>query len=144
MRTIATVGGLGRSPVAPGTLGSLAGLALIWILRESAGWQAAGCGVAIGLALWSAGPTARAMGQPDPRAVVIDELAGMMVALAWLPAQGGIYLAGFALFRLLDIVKPFPIGWLQRLPGSLGIVLDDLAAGLAANLALRAALFLLA
>lgn len=143
MRTIATVCGLGRSPLAPGTLGSLAGLGVIWLLRDSTWLQAAGCGVAIGLALWSAGPTARAMGQEDPRAVVIDELAGIMVALAWLPAQGWIYAAGFALFRVLDIAKPFPIRHLQRLPGSLGIVLDDLVAGLAANLALRAALFLL-
>ena len=69
--------------------------------------------------------------------MVIDEVAGTMVALALLPSDWRIYLAGFLLFRLLDILKPFPLRNVERLPGSWGIVLDDLLAGLAANLILR-------
>ena len=137
MRTIATVGGIGCSSIAPGTLGSLVGLGLAWILSAHPAGQIIGCGVAVGLGLWSAGPTAQAMGKRDPSAVVIDEVAGMMVALALLPLNWRIYLAGFLLFRLLDILKPFPLRSVERLPGSWGIVLDDLLAGLAANLILR-------
>ncbi|MBI3333848.1 MAG: phosphatidylglycerophosphatase A [Candidatus Omnitrophica bacterium] len=140
MRTIATVGGLGYSPVAPGTLGSLVGLGIAWLLGAAPVQQVVGCSVAIGLTLWSAGPTARAMGKEDPSAVVIDEVAGMMVAVATLPVTVRIYLAGFLLFRLLDVVKPPPLRQLERLPGSWGILLDDLGAGLATNLLLRLAL----
>ena len=140
MRTIATVGGLGRSPVAPGTLGSAVGLGIAWILSGNPLQQFIGCFAAIVLALWSSGPTARAMGEADPKSVIIDEVAGMMVAVAALPAAWPVYLIGFLLFRFLDVVKPPPLRQMQNLPGSWGIVLDDLGAGLAANLILRAIL----
>lgn len=137
MRTIATVGGIGFLPRIPGTAASLVGLGLSWVLRGSPLQQVLGCLVALGLALWSAGPTARSMGQEDPPAVVIDEVAGMMAGLAGLPATWGVYLGGLALFRFLDIVKPGPIRRVQRLPGSWGIVADDLLAGLATHGVLR-------
>lgn len=137
MRTIATVGGIGFLPRIPGTAASVVGLGLIWVLSGSPLRQVLGCIAALGLALWSAGPTARAMGHKDPSAVVIDEVAGMMVGLAALPATWGVYLGGFALFRFLDIVKPGPIRRAQRLPGSWGIVADDLLAGLVTNALLR-------
>ncbi|MBI3615846.1 MAG: phosphatidylglycerophosphatase A [Candidatus Omnitrophica bacterium] len=137
MKTIATVGGLGNSPVAPGTLGSAVGLVIAWVLSGSMLYQSIGCLAVIVLALWSSGPTARSMNDPDPQSVIIDEVAGMMVAVVALPATWPVYGIGFLLFRLLDILKPPPIKQIQRLPGSWGIVLDDLAAGLAANLILR-------
>lgn len=137
MKTIATVGGIGYCPVAPGTAGSLAGLAIAWVLSGSLVQQALGCAVALALGFWSAGPTARAMGTPDPKPVVIDEVCGMMLALVALPATWAVYLPAFALFRLLDVAKPWPIRRLERLPGSLGILLDDVAAGVATNLLLR-------
>ena len=140
MRTIATVGGIGLLPRIPGTTASAVGLAISWLLRESALYQITACLVAVGLALWSAGPTARSMGKRDPSAVVIDEVAGMLVGLAALPATWGVYLGGFALFRFFDIVKPGPIRSVQRLPGSWGILADDLLAGLATNVLLRFAL----
>lgn len=142
MRTIATVGGLGRVPRIPGTLGSAAGLAISAILAVEPIYQVIGCGVAILLALWSAGPTARKMGKTDPPEIVIDETAGMMVAVVALPVTWQLYLAGFLLFRFLDVVKPLGIRSLQRLPGSLGILLDDLLAGLLTQLALRLGLAL--
>ena len=142
MRTIATVGGVGYFPKMPGTLGSAVGLGIAWLLRSNPTMQAGGCAVVAALGFWSAGPTARALGQKDPSVVVIDEVAGMMLTLLFLPAKGWIYFAGFLLFRLLDIWKPGPIRRMEQLPGSLGIMLDDLAAGLAANLLLRLVILL--
>ncbi len=133
MKTIATVGGLGYFPIASGTLGSAVGVGLLWILSGGSMQQVIGTLAAIGLGFWSAGPVARAMKDPDPRPIIIDEVAGMMLALVFLPVRWPIYLAGFLLFRLLDIVKPGPIRRLERLPGSWGIMLDDLLAGLLTN-----------
>lgn len=143
MRTIATVFGIGYVPKIPGTLGSLFGLGISWILAGNPVYQIAGCVVASGLALWSAGPVARAMNQRDPSCVVIDEVAGMMVSLAAFPPTWQVYLVGFGLFRLLDILKPFPLRQAERLPGSWGILLDDLLAGLLVQLILRAALLVI-
>ena len=143
MRIIATVCGLGYVPLIPGTLGSAVGLGLFWILSGSPTHQLIGTAVAIGLALWSSGPTAKQLGKTDPRPVIIDEVAGMMVALLLLPVTLPVYLGSFLLFRLLDVFKPFGIRRLERLPGSWGIVLDDLLAGLYVNLLLHAALFFL-
>ena len=143
MKTIATLGPIGYLPKIPGTAGSLVGLGILFLLKENPLWQAIGCLVAIGLALWSAGPIAKKMGSADPHQIVIDEMAGIMVALATLPATWKVYLSGLLLFRFFDIVKPPPIRQLQRLPGSFGIVLDDLLAGLATQLSLRVVLLFL-
>lgn len=137
MKTIATVGGIGRLPRLPGTVASVVGVGLSWWLSPNPAGQIAGCVVVMALGFWSAGPVAKAMGVKDPPAVVIDEVAGMMIGLALLPATGQVYLAGFLLFRVLDIFKPWPIGRLERLPGSVGIMADDLLAGLLTNLLLR-------
>jgi phosphatidylglycerophosphatase A len=137
MRTIATVGGIGYVPKIPGTLGSAVGLLVAWMLSGNPWHQAVGSMVAIALAFWSSGPTARILKQRDPPCVVIDELAGMMLAVVWIPVSWRTYLAGFLLFRLLDVTKPPPIHQLQRLPGCWGIVLDDLASGVAVHIFLR-------
>ncbi len=141
-KAIATVGGIGRVPRLPGTVASVVGAGLAWWLSPNPAVQIAGCLAVTALGFWSAGPAARAMAVKDPPAVVIDEVAGMMLTLLFLPAKGWIYLAGFLLFRLLDIWKPGPIRRMEQLPGSLGIMLDDLAAGLAANLLLRLVILL--
>lgn len=140
MKTIATVGGLGYSRVAPGTLGSIVGLGIAWILSVNPIYQWIGCGVAVLLGFWSAGPTARALGTKDPHPVIIDEVAGMMIAVAALPVTGVIYAAAFLLFRLLDVIKPFPIRQSEKLPGSLGIMLDDIVAGALTHMFMRAIL----
>ena len=137
MKAIATVGGLGYFSNAPGTAASLAGLGLSWLLRADPRFQAVGAAAATVLGFWSAGPAAKALGTKDPSEVVIDEVAGMMLALAALPVTWKFYLAGFFLFRFFDILKPLGIRQLERLPGSWGIMLDDLAAGAAVNLLLR-------
>ncbi|MEJ0047001.1 MAG: phosphatidylglycerophosphatase A [Rhodospirillales bacterium] len=147
-RLIASGGGSGLAPVAPGTAGSLAGAALgalvlwraPWLLPFVAVATIAGGLVAVRLATglpWRA--TAKAA-EDDPGWVVIDEIAGQLCALLLLPAPSwiGILLA-FALFRLLDIAKPGPIGWLDRQGGALGIMADDVLAGLVAGVLVGAA-----
>ena len=136
---IATLFGIGRFPIASGTVGSAAVLPLAAALAWLGPWIYGASTIAVvALALWSAHAAERAFGLKDPHAVIIDEAAGQLVALALVPVSLGWYAAGFFLFRVFDILKPFPAGRLERLPGGPGIVLDDLAAGLYANLILQA------
>jgi phosphatidylglycerophosphatase A len=136
---LATGGYIGKSPIAPGTLGTLWGLPIAFILAHTPwGFSLLITALFTAVAIWVAGRSADLMGIKDPGAVVIDEVAGMVVTLLGLPFIATTALLGFALFRLLDIAKPFPIGWLdRRLSGGLGIVADDVAAGAMANVILR-------
>ena len=131
---LATGGGVGYSPFAPGTVGSLLGVALVvpllylpWPVHLGATL------VLTAIAVWVAGPVARKLGHPDPPQIVIDEIAGMWFAVIALPPTPYDLGAVFLLFRLIDVVKPAPIPRLERLPGGLGIVADDVAAGLLAR-----------
>jgi len=142
-KAVATCFGVGCLPAAPGTFGSAVGVLFSWLLQRDPVVSLIGLAGVIGLGFWSAGPTARQMGKGDPSCVVIDEVAGMMLALVLLPLRWPVVLAGFLLFRLLDITKPWLIRKAERFPGSAGIMLDDLLAGLAAQLLLRIALILL-
>jgi phosphatidylglycerophosphatase A len=141
---IASCFGIGRFPFASGTVGSLPAVLLYWGLWTVAGWPAtlAGLVVVTMLGFWSAGAAEQRWGEKDPGVVVIDEVAGQMLTLALLPPTPQILLAGFLLFRLLDILKPFPARRLEKLPGGTGIMADDLAAGLYGNLILRAVILL--
>lgn len=133
---IATAGGIGRIPGAPGTVGSLIGAALCVPLL-GLGWPfhlAAAAGLCA-VALAVAGRAAAELGQPDPPQIIIDEIAGVCVAMLALPLQWYDVSAVFLLFRLFDVVKPAPISRLERLPGGIGIVADDIAAGLLARVA---------
>ena len=140
-RAIATWFGCGYSPVAPGTAGSLAGLAIAIALGEFAGlaeWQFALLAAAgFAPAVWAATDTARAEKVKDPGIVVVDEVIGQWVALAGAhPINWKSYLGAFVLFRLFDIWKPPPVRQLEGLPEGLGIVADDAMAGLYAALVL--------
>lgn len=86
---------------------------------------------------WASGRLARSLGVEDPGVVVIDEVLGMFVSLLGLPFDPVVAVLGFLLFRVFDIVKPYPAAALEHLPGGLGIMADDVAAGVYANLALR-------
>lgn len=146
VKTLVTVGGIGFSPVAPGTAGSLVGLLLFgWLQEHMLGYGALLIGICV-LGIWAATRYEREKQITDPQEVVLDEVAGMGVALFALPdAVNPLWfaLAGFFLFRLFDIWKPFPGKEWQRLPGGYGIFLDDLAAGFYANLCLQAAALVL-
>ena len=116
----------------PGTFGSLAGLGIALLLPGDHWHLGIGIGVVAASALTVAlGPAAaRAAGRSDPPQVVMDEVAGMMLALAPVPAPSAVEAAcAFLLFRAFDILKPPPGRALERLPGGWGILLDDLAAG---------------
>ena len=129
---VATWFGAGLMPKAPGTWGSLAAVPFAYGIHHFAG--AAGLLAAafalFALGVWAAGEFSRRAGTRDPQAVVVDEAAGQWLALV--PAGNDIllYAAGFALFRLFDIWKPWPASWAERrLSGGLGIMLDDMVAG---------------
>ena len=136
---LATGGYVGKIPLAPGTLGSFWGLPAAYFLsRLPVGVGILIIGVFILVAIAVSHRAADLLGQKDPGCIVIDEVAGMLVTLFAIPFNAGTAAVGFVLFRLLDIFKPFPIKALeQRLPGGAGIVLDDVVAGVMANLLLR-------
>jgi phosphatidylglycerophosphatase A len=137
-KVIATAFGSGYSPWAPGTAGSLVGLALFVPLASRA-WPvqlAAAAAVTLVGAL-AGGRLATLVGKKDPGLVVVDEVAGQWITLIGLPLTPVVALVGFLLFRAMDIVKPWPARDLERLPGGWGIMLDDVAAGLYAHLLLR-------
>ena len=139
---LATLFGAGRAPVASGTAGTLAALPVVVVAAVGLpawGYAAATLLVAA-LAIWSSGEAARQLARHDPGQVVIDEAAGLFVTLLMVPIDAASVAAGFFLFRLFDVLKPPPARQAERLPGGWGIVLDDLIAGLYANLLLRAGL----
>lgn len=131
---LATCFGCGYFPWGPGTVGSLAGLAIAAALH---GFLGAGRLLLLGLAalsiapsIWASREAARALGDEDPKQVVIDEVLGQWVTLLGVPAVSWKSLAvGFVLFRLFDIWKPWPVRQFEKLPEGVGIVADDVAAG---------------
>lgn len=142
---IATGAGSGYLPKAPGTWGSAVGLLLWWPLaRLSLTAYLAVVALLFVVGVWSAGAAEKILDRGDPGVVVIDEIVGVLIALAGTSLHPTTAIVGFALFRLFDITKPFPVGWVDRhLHGGLGIMLDDVAAGLYALLVLHLGLRLL-
>ena len=141
---LATVFGVGYAPVAPGTFGSAAGLLVWWPLHSaSAGVQAAVIVALFAIGSWSGSVAERHFGRTDPSQVVIDELMGMLITLFLNPVGWRGAAAGFLLFRLADVVKPFPANRFERLPGGVGVMADDAMAAIYANLVLRATLALM-
>ena len=140
-RLIGTAGYCGRAPVAPGTVGSAAGVGLLLLVRSSGspGLEALVLGALVAGGIWAATAIERESGQTDPPSVVMDEVAGVWVTLLWLPVGWFGLVAGFLVFRLFDIVKPWPARAAERLPGGWGVMADDLVAGAYAALVVRAA-----
>jgi phosphatidylglycerophosphatase A len=133
---VATFLGIGRCKPGPGTWGSAAAVLLCWLLTHLVvpQWQTlsivslAALSIAIGIP--AATSISRAYSNKDPQFVVIDEVAGQLIALIAVPLSWKSLLAGFILFRVFDIVKPPPVRQLERLPEGTGIVLDDVGAGI--------------
>ncbi len=140
---IATVGGIGYVPFAPGTFGSAAGLLAWWLLGPSVAIQAAAIVVVFVVGVWSASACERHFGRTDPGHVVVDEVVGMLITLWWNPVGWGGAFAGFLLFRIADVVKPFPANRFEQLHGGLGVMADDAMAAVYSNLALRLGIWLL-
>jgi len=124
--------GSGLAPVAPGTFGTLAAVPLyLTMARLPLAAYLAVLAVVILAGIWICGRTSRDLGVHDHGGIVWDEFAGFLVTMTAAPAGWPWVVAGFLLFRLFDILKPWPIGWLdRRVKGGLGIMLDDLLAGL--------------
>lgn len=146
---LATLGPLGRRLPAPGTWGSLAGLLYFAVFFQRAGTGAVLIATLVGgyLAVALCGEAEIRTGKKDPGEVILDEVVAIPLCfLGWRPLQAAapawlLLLAGFALFRLFDILKPFGIARLQSLPAGWGVVVDDLAAALAACATLHVAVW---
>jgi len=130
--------GTGLAPVAPGTFGSLPGLLLFWLTLDLGFYVQSGIALVLAVAgIWLCGESARRIGVHDHGGIVWDEIVGMHVTLLAAPQSVRGFVAAFVLFRIMDIVKPWPIRDLDhRIRGGLGIMLDDLAAALYAVLLL--------
>lgn len=122
--------GAGFSPVAPGTVGTLFAVPLYLVLVSFSSTVYISCVVVLFIAgCWSCKQTAEALSTPDPPGVVIDEIVGYLVAMLFVPFEWYWVLAGFLLFRLFDIWKPWPVSLVDRhITGGLGIMLDDVVA----------------
>jgi len=131
--------GSGYCPFAPGTAGTIVGIP-VYLVFSTFPWPVLLLSVTAlsFLAVYVSGEAERMFGERDPSAVVIDEIAGLQVALFLVPPSLFSVAAGFVLFRFFDVVKPFPVRACERLPGGWGIVADDLAAGLYSVLILQA------
>ena len=127
--------GSGLLPVAPGTFGTLLAIPVVLLLSFLDAWlYVIVCVAFVGLAIMVADRVEHQLGQEDPGVIVIDEVVGFMVAMAFLPAKLWVVVIAFVIFRLLDILKPPPVDWIeQRFKGGVAIVADDVVAGLLTN-----------
>jgi phosphatidylglycerophosphatase A len=132
---VGTVGGAGFFPIAPGTVGSAIGVAVYLLTAQwPAAWQIGLLAAISVVGTWGATGTARALGREDPGPVIVDEVAGQLLTLL-LTGVGVVgAIAGFFIFRILDIVKPWPARNFEALHGGVGIMADDLMAGVYGNI----------
>ena len=136
--------GSGLAPKAPGTWGSLAALPVAWLfLQGGDAWLLVAVLIGTLLGFFLCEQTAKDMQVHDHGAIVWDEWVGMWITLCWVPVGWATWLAAFVLFRFFDILKPWPIRWLDKnMDGGLGIMLDDVLAGLMAWCCLQYLLYL--
>src|SRR5215216_2075765 len=141
---IATCGYIGYAPIAPGTFGSAAGLVVFYIVRQtgSSSIEIATIIALFALGIWSGTEAEHHFGGIDPGPVVLDEVVGMLVTLALLPVTVAGAIVGFLVFRVLDVVKPWPSAQFEHLPGGLGVMADDGMAALYGNAIMRALIWL--
>jgi phosphatidylglycerophosphatase A len=134
---VATVGGAGYFPVAPGTVGSAVGVGIYLLLPPA--WLIPVTVLVTLVGIWASGEAARHFAREDPGPVVVDEVAGQLLTLilTGVGVRGAVL--GFLLFRILDIVKPWPANRFERLPGGWGIMADDLMAGVYGNVLMQVA-----
>ncbi len=135
--SIASFGGIGFAPYAPGTIGSIAALPIVIVLSNHHWWY-----IAITILLFVAGTfvgnkAEMIYHEKDPGWVVVDEVVGMLISFFLVPISGFSVIIGFILFRLIDISKVFPLNQLEKVPGGLGIMLDDAIGGVMVNIILN-------
>jgi phosphatidylglycerophosphatase A len=141
VRFLATGCYTGKLPLVPGTWGSLPGLVLcIFLFGVDPIYQIAMTVGMIAISIYLSSLAEKELGH-DARPIVIDEVAGMMVTLVFVPQVWYYYVLGFVLFRAMDVIKPFPARQSERLPSGFGITMDDVFAGVYANLLLQVAVY---
>jgi phosphatidylglycerophosphatase A len=136
---LATAGYAGYFPIAPGTVGSAVGL-LVYAIVWAAGSRVLEGSLIVVLfaaGVWASSSAERFFGGTDPGPIVIDEVVGMLMTLAFIPVGLSGAIAGFVLFRIFDVIKPYPAARFEKLHGGLGVMADDAMAAVYANLALR-------
>jgi phosphatidylglycerophosphatase A len=136
---VATFGYIGLFPIAPGTAGSFAGLIVYFLIPKSPVAAAVTIVALLVGGAWSGTVAERYFGTIDPGPVVVDEVMGMLITLYLVPVTVSGAIVGFVLFRITDVIKPYPAARFERLPGGWGVMADDAMAAVYANLALRAA-----
>jgi phosphatidylglycerophosphatase A len=141
-KIIATVFFIGYCPFAPGTVASAFAMALLWIFKPHDTIMLSMLLSSFILGTISSEKVAKHLGIKDPSCIVIDEFAGYLTAVMFLPLNLNVLIAGFVLFRFFDIIKPPPIRQAERIDGGFGIMIDDFLAGLLSNLLIRIFLLL--
>jgi phosphatidylglycerophosphatase A len=140
---IATVFGVGRAPFAPGTVASIVALPFAWLILRFGNTPLLGVAAAAAslIGIWACDVYVKDTGREDPSECVIDEVAGQWIACAFAPLSLAGFALAFVLFRLFDITKLWPISAAERLRGGLGVMADDLVAGLFAGILVAAAAY---
>jgi phosphatidylglycerophosphatase A len=133
---VATAAGTGYAPVAPGTVASLLTAVALWLVPFTLVGLVVTLVAVTAAGVWSGHRAERVLGGKDPAAVVVDEVAGMMLSVLLVPRTPAVLLSAFVLFRILDVWKPFPAYQSQSLPGGWGVMADDVVAGMYALLAI--------
>lgn len=140
IKIITTFFYVGYLPFIPGTFGSLAGIILFYFVKNDTFVYGLVILILAILGLTFAGKAEKIFNRKDPRQVVLDEVVGMLLSLLFLPYDIKLVVSGFFLFRLLDTLKPYPIRWFEERHGSIGIMGDDIIAGLYTNIILQVVL----
>jgi phosphatidylglycerophosphatase A len=141
---LATAGGAGYSPVASGTAGSAVGVVLYLLTRTwPAAWQVGLAVIVTIVGIWAGHLAAQHFGREDPGEVVIDEVAGQLITLLFTGVRWPGAILGFFIFRVLDVIKPWPADRFERLHGGLGIMMDDVMAAVYGNILMQVAIRLM-
>jgi phosphatidylglycerophosphatase A len=129
----------GKIPWAPGTFGTLATVPFVYALSLSGPiFYMSVTLISVFIGIFAADMYESTLGKHDSSEIVIDEVVGLMIAMTWLPMTWQSLVLGFVLFRIFDILKPFPISWLdEKVKGGLGVMIDDVAAGVITNIILQ-------
>ena len=136
---ISTFGYVGYAPFAPGTFGSAAGLVVFYAIRSTGSTTVELLAIVLlfAIGIWSGTEAEHHFGGVDPGPIVLDEVVGMLITLALLPVSPMGAFVGFLVFRILDVIKPFPSARFEKLPGGLGVMADDGMAAIYGNLVMR-------
>lgn len=137
IRIISTFFYVGFFPFIPGTAGSIAGLSIYLLVKNNVVIYILTLAMLLILGFLTSGRAEQLMQKKDPSCVVIDEVCGMLLSLMFVPYDIKLVIIAFIIFRALDTLKPFPVGRLERMKGSMGIMMDDVAAGIYTNIILQ-------